>query len=126
MKNIDYRCKYWLYDQYVNKEKSLRTIANECGLKSRDTVHYWMKKFNIQRRQKGQRGENHPQWKGGDRNYCYRQARKIWEEYWREEVPSGYVIHHVDKDYGNNDVCNLALLTHSYHAKVHNRGRKKC
>jgi len=23
-------------------------------------------------------------------------ARKVWEAYWRERVPGGYLIHHVD------------------------------
>ena len=63
--------------------------------------------------------ENNPRWKVGKYTYYRRQAKEIWEEYWREEVLKGYVIHHIDRDYTNNDISNLALLTRSFHAKVH-------
>ena len=82
-------------------------------------------------------GEKHHNWKGGRiidtdgyiRVYCPKHLRAqdnhvyeqvlVWEEYWHGEVPEGYIIHHVDRNKSNNDVCNLALFTHCYHKNIH-------
>lgn len=40
----------WLYHQYVTLGKSLRDIGNDIS-KSSKTISYWMKKFDIPRRQ---------------------------------------------------------------------------
>ena len=45
--NIDYKSEYWLYDQLINKEKSIYSMAKDCGV-VQSTVRYWLKKFNIQ------------------------------------------------------------------------------
>lgn len=63
-------------------------------------------------------------WKGGSRAHYSREARRAWEKHWKEEVPKGYVIHHIDRDITNNDICNLALLTPGYHTKLHLKGKK--
>ena len=44
-----YKDRDWLFDQYWNQGKSMDMIANETG-KSKTTIQYWMKKFNIVRR----------------------------------------------------------------------------
>ena len=135
----------WLRQQYWGEEKSTREIAKILGV-SFPTVLYWMKKFDIPRRKEGfQKGnqlhvgrkltsehkekigfagrdEKNPRWKGGQKAYHNRKARTVWEEYWREEVPKGYVVHHVDRNVANNDICNLALLTFKYHMQVHRGG----
>ena len=138
--------KNWLYQKYIIEELSTYQIAQICGMKSHVTIWNWLKKFNIKTRasggtlltMKGKKhtketkdkmskkaklriGEKHTQWKGGKQTFHYGQARRVWEEYWREEVPDGYVIHHVDRDITNNNICNLALLTRSYHTKMHKR-----
>lgn len=62
------------------------------------------------------------QWKGGSStNYEYR----IWEEHWRETPPKGYLIHHVDRNPKNNHIANLALITRSTHALIHNAHRRR-
>ena len=53
----------------------------------------------------------------------YNEAKRIWEHYWYEKVPCGYKIHHINRDYTSNHVSNLALVTHSSHAKIHDLGR---
>ena len=140
--NESYKSRYWLSYHYWDVGGSTRQIAEICGVSS-PTILYWMKKFDIPRREQGfQKGNNsnvgrkltpehkekigfagrdekNPRWKGGQRAYHNRKARKIWEEYWREEVPEGYIVHHVDRDVTNNDICNLALLTFKYHMQVH-------
>ena len=83
-------------------------------------------------------GENNPKWKGGKRitsqgyiqiyrpNHPRANARKtvlehhlIWEEYWGQIVPDGYLIHHVDRNVKNNHITNLTLVTKSYHFFIH-------
>lgn len=64
-------------------------------------------------------GENHPLWKGGGVGYYARIARGVWKKHWREEVPKGYLVHHVDRNIKNNNICNLALLTRAFHNILH-------
>lgn len=155
-KNIDYKSEYWLYDQYWNKGKFLKTIGEMCGVDD-NTIHYWMKKFNIARRNRGNQGvspfagrshskevkeamsvrskewhEKHPRmddknpnWKGGGWNFYHVQARRTWEEHWDINIQGNYVVHHVDRDITNNDICNLVLLTQSEHRKEHWKDRRK-
>lgn len=51
-----------------------------------------------------------------------RKVTKVWENYWRQEKPIGYLIHHSDRDIKNNIISNLALVTRKLHAKIHNVG----
>lgn len=44
--------------------------------------------------------------------------RAVWEHY-HGRIPKGYVIHHKDKDTGNNDISNLECMTVSKHSKLH-------
>ena len=59
----------------------------------------------------------------------------VWEEYNKQDVPKGYIIHHVDRNKRNNDISNLQLMTEKDHVKLHfgeyykdrdvwNKGRK--
>ena len=41
----------------------------------------------------------------------------------KEEIPKGFVIHHIDFNPKNNDISNLALMSISAHAKLHNQIR---
>lgn len=139
-----YRNRNWLYNQYWNQGKTLTQIANKCGVVP-SVPQKWMKKLNIATRPSRfieghttnvgrkftaeqikirYKDENNPRWKGGKKNYYNRQARRAWEEYWREEVPKGYCVHHVDEDITNQNICNLALLTISFHMKLHNEKRR--
>lgn len=42
----------------------------------------------------------------------------VWEHY-NGEIPTGYEVHHKDRDKSNNDISNLELLTASEHRKRH-------
>lgn len=44
-----YKDKNWLHDQYWNKNKSIRQIAEECNC-DLNNIYYFMKKFDIPRR----------------------------------------------------------------------------
>ena len=69
-------------------------------------------------------GDRNYRWKGGSPEYHRKIARKVWEEYWNELKPNGYLVHHVDMNYKNNHITNLALVTMSHHLKCH-RWRNK-
>jgi len=88
-------------------------------------------------------GKKHPNWNGGkkiqkgyiyiwkpkhfnaDKNGYILESHLVYEDYWNEHVPKGYLPHHIDRDKSNNNICNLGLVTHSGHAIIHERGRKK-
>ena len=126
-------------------------IGEMCGV-SYHAILYWMRKFNITRRdgsfQKGNQinmgkkytkehrtkiseslvdktaGEKHAQWKGGGRAYWHRQARKVYGKFYYYFIPNGFDVHHRDGNYKNNDIENLVLLTHAHHAKVHGQWQR--
>ena len=119
MKRMIYKNKDWLYEQYWDEEKTLKQVGEMCGVDG-VTIFNWMKKFDINRRvgvtrfQVGHQlntDENHPVWKGGGRSYHQKRARKIWEKHCNYKIRKGFIIHHRDRDYTNNDVENLVLLT---------------
>jgi len=88
-------------------------------------------------------GEKSPNWKGGRRididgyilihkpNHPRANGRGyipeshlVYEEYWNEHVPKGYLLHHMDENKKNNNIINIPLLTRSYHIKIHNQKRR--
>jgi transposase len=140
--------KEWLVKKYWEEGLSQSAIAKIMN-SSQSSVQRWMKKFNIKTREPSkaflgknlsvkhkqkirearlknnpgafEAGENHRKWKGGKRDYWRRIAYKIWEDYWRQKVPEGYLLHHMDRNYRNNDICNIPLLTLSFHTSLHRR-----
>lgn len=49
--------------------------------------------------------------------------RKVWEEYYGQKIPKGYVIHHKDENPKNNSIENLQLMTVEEHIKHHHKGK---
>ena len=45
-------------------------------------------------------------------------ARRLWERM-RGPIPEGHHIHHIDGDYTNNVIENLACLSSSEHGRLH-------
>jgi len=75
--------------------------------------HSWQMKEKLKKERIGDKWTN---WKGGiDRVTSYR----VWEKYWHEKTPEGYILHHVDRDKTNNGICNLALVTRPSHYTIH-------
>ena len=50
--------------------------------------------------------------------------RKIWIEK-NGEIPSEYILHHINGDGKDNRLENLKLVTRSEHTKLHPKGSKK-
>lgn len=70
--------KEWLKRQYIDLNKKVVDIANECNV-ARKTINYWLRKFKFPKRKKNTwnlgkkytqvRGENNPNWKGDNVGY---------------------------------------------------------
>lgn len=123
-----YRNRDWLYQRYWIERLSTREIAKKCGCAS-SAISRWMKINKIKARLWNYRGiqggNGHSSWRGGVKSYWHRMGHKVWSDFWNQKVPSGYLIHHVDKDITNIDVSNLALVTSGFHAVIHERGQYK-
>ena len=118
---------------YIEDGLSTREIAKKVGL-SFGWVWRQLKNFSIPTRTITKSKMGHyvtdearenmsiaQQGRGGKniKRNCRNIARKVWEKYWREKVPKGYLIHHVDWNMENNDICNLALVTYGFHVRIH-------
>ena len=49
----------------------------------------------------------------------YKNYRLKFKAHYGFAVPNGFVIHHIDLDHYNNDICNLLLLPSELHHKYH-------
>jgi len=145
-----YKNRNWLENKYVKELMTTREIGDLFNI-SKTTIIRWMKRFDIPRRSnaesrnlyykthngywlgkllsketkkkmsKSNSGEKASRWNGGSDRYYRSISKKVWEEYWREELPDGYVIHHFDGDLKNFDITNLPLLTDKFHRQLPKR-----
>lgn len=69
-----------------------------------------------------------PEWYTGRKNskYVFCHSVILAEHLGLTEIPKGYVVHHIDLDKHNNDISNLALMTISGHAKLHQMLNRIC
>ena len=149
-----YKDKSWLLEYYVGKKLSTYEIGKMVNIGS-EAIRRSLIKFNIPRRNLkfnmlgkkhsektkrkmsiaqsgcknhmyGIKGVNHPTWKGGCRKYYSLLARKIWLNFYGRKIPLGYLIHHMDFNYKNNEPWNLFLVTKGEHNKIHGiHGKRK-
>lgn len=54
-------------------------------------------------------------------------ARILYQNYILngEEIPKGFLIHHRDKNSGNDKIENLEMITKTKHNSIHHKGREK-
>ena len=52
----------------------------------------------------------------GERFY---ESHLVWFKHFGHRIPKGYVLHHIDFNVDNNNIKNLALMSRSEHAKLH-------
>ena len=45
--------------------------------------------------------------------------RKIWEKHYKQKIPDGHEIHHIDGNHTNNDITNLQLVTIQEPLNIH-------
>lgn len=53
-RTTEYQNKEWLYEQYVTNRRSMRDIADQCGVSSM-AIHNWLNRFDIKTRGRGVR-----------------------------------------------------------------------
>jgi hypothetical protein len=51
----------------------------------------------------------------------YSVHRLVWQVF-NGEIPDGYIIHHLDGNKHNNNLCNLCLMENEEHKKHHSTG----
>jgi hypothetical protein len=49
----------------------------------------------------------------------YTDYRRSWEQHFKVRIPTGYHVHHKDKDRTNNNPVNLLCLPIEEHIKIH-------
>lgn len=67
--NCMYKDETWLYEQYIDQEKSSKEIAELCNLRSSTTIKNWLHKFNIPIRSPSER-----------QKVKYRKGRIVWNK----------------------------------------------
>ena len=57
--------------------------------------------------------------------YCdlvnYREARRVMRQHLRRCFIGDEVVHHKDRNIGNNDISNLQVMSNSEHRQLHGR-----
>jgi len=59
-----YKDENWLRKNYIEREKTMKEISEISNI-SVTTIHKWIHKHDISVRDRGTKGEKHPDWKGG-------------------------------------------------------------
>lgn len=101
--------------------ESAREIAESFGVDS-EVVRKRLARHGVKRRIGGAAKEKHPNWKGGRPSVeIYRRlSHEVAAICLGRPVPKGWIIHHVDENYANNDPSNLVLFrTQSEHFRFH-------
>lgn len=135
-RDAPYKNRDWLYAAYVTQMRSVKEIADECGV-NQNAVIKFMDKFGIARRpisdslivRDSVRGEKNPAWKGGVAKWLYafnwkRIAKQIRKrdnytcQICFESFPHSSKVlhvHHIDGDKTNNSLTNLVCVCASCH-----------
>lgn len=128
----------WLRQQYVDHRRTVREIADECGVHV-SAVLKQMRKHGIPRRDRSESrmgrkvGARNPAWKGGVAQWEYAPdwkaiARQIRErDDWtcqrcgeqRKRWGRSLHVHHIDGNKLNNEATNLIALCAGCHRGVH-------
>lgn len=116
---------------YHNVSQVLRSCMPDAERKALAKVRYSASKTGGKNPMKGKTAEEHPRWKGecaDGRGYltCLHNERRMFvhdvamlQALGLENLPEGWVVHHIDNDPTNNAIENLALVTPSGHRTIH-------
>ncbi len=117
-----YHNRYWLYRNYVDKNKTLAEMARECNVDP-GTIYVHLKRCSIPL--KGvPSGQRHHRWKGGrfvrpdgsivitaGRNKGKYLHRLIMEQSLGRSLKRREKVYHIDGNKSNNELGNLRLVS---------------
>lgn len=127
----NYQNKQWLYKEYIEKQRSLKNIAEEFDI-THSAIYYWLKKygFNVRtckeagtllRRSKPIKiGKYQAVYKPEHPNsypttgYILIHRLKASEKIGRP-LKSNEIVHHIDFDKTNNSMYNLDIISNKQH-----------
>lgn len=121
---------------YHNVQAVLCRCMSKEEWKALSTLRYSASKTGAKNPMKGKTGEAHHNWKGlcddgygylthlwkGKRQFVHRTV--MMGALGLEELPEKFAVHHIDGDPKNNELDNLAIVTHSGHKTIHYREAK--
>ncbi len=148
--DVSIREKQWLFQQYVELQKSIHQIRRETGL-GYNTIKRWLRKYDISirqddevvRNQKSHKLRKNPNWKGKRNNCGY---YYIYHPNHPNAPPSGYIsehrfiaeqivgrildideyVHHIDMDKSNNKIENLFITKQKGHKAIQYAFNRLC
>jgi len=141
--DISIRDREWLFNQYIELQKSVKQIRRETGL-GINTIKRWLRYFEIPlrdihddiiRKQRGHTGNKHPKWLGkrnlGGYIYTYfpehpcsnkqgymAQHRIVAEQILGRQIEKEEVVHHINGDRTDNRKENLFPTNRVQHQKA--------
>jgi len=129
--------KNWLYDEYINRHKSINDIVKKFNL-SFGTVKRRLHEFNIRTRGHSECGKRNKNWKGGKKitkdGYVYiycpthpcairgryiLEHRLVMEKSLNRYLLKRELVHHIDENRDNNNVDNLLVVSSKEHYRIH-------
>jgi transposase-like protein len=140
MADKPYQNADWLYEQYVEKDKSMPQIERETGVNS-GTIYYWIEKHDIKTRDRidevkrkrrvewanyHTNSHGHPRWKAtnGDNNedivYVH---RLLAVSEWGFDHVAGKDVHHKNGVPWDNRIDNLEPMKTGDHMSHHSSGQ---
>ena len=133
----------FLIEEYINKKRSMTSIAKELNI-SWIVVSSYLDKYGIPKRNKSeqQQGKGSSNWKGGRRiksngyvelymtshpkankRKCIYEHQYVAEQMIGRLLKDNEVVHHIDRNKSNNDPSNLVIMTKQEHSQLHNPDR---
>lgn len=122
---MNYKDAEWLQAEYVEKDRTQESLAEECGV-SRMTIYRWRKKFDIQKPETAQFGmqtDDYEQWKcevgagSADSVTVHRLLATLKVDDLAEL--DGKHVHHANRIPWDNRLENLEVVSPEEHGKIH-------
>jgi len=123
--DLRYKNKEWLQEEYIEKDRTQKSIAEECGV-SGTTVSYWCEKFDLRKPETayfGVQTDGYEQWRDGagegstDSVLVHRLLATLKVDDLDEL--GGKVIHHENGVQRDNRLENIRAVSREEHQEIH-------